>query len=158
EVQNIADLMQLVRVIQAGVDVDGDGQADLNPDRIFYWGHSLGAILGIGFFAYTPEVRAAYLAAPAAPLFANRRLSPTSGSRDSVGRSLAARIPSLLNAVYGLPNLDGVPVSAPFFNENTPLRNERPVINNIPGALAIQQFDERSMWIAQRGNPVGFAP
>ena len=34
--QTVADLMQLVRVIRVGADVDGDGQADLDPLRIYY--------------------------------------------------------------------------------------------------------------------------
>src|SRR5829696_3651283 len=99
-VQNIADLMQLSRVVQAGLDVDGDGTADLNPDRMYYYGHSLGGMYGIGFFAYTPEVRAGFFIAPGAPLLDNRRLSPT--QRHQVGGSLAARTPSLLNSADGL--------------------------------------------------------
>ena len=35
--QTAADLMQLVRVIQTGVDVDGDSQNDLDSSRITYW-------------------------------------------------------------------------------------------------------------------------
>lgn len=38
--QTAADLMQLVRVIQAGVDVDGDGAPDLDAAHITYWGWS----------------------------------------------------------------------------------------------------------------------
>src|SRR5262245_464560 len=38
--QTTADWMQLVRVIQAGVDVDGDGERDLDPARISYFGNS----------------------------------------------------------------------------------------------------------------------
>ena len=40
--QTVADLMQLVRVIEVGMDVDGDGFSDLDPSRIYYFGHSLG--------------------------------------------------------------------------------------------------------------------
>src|SRR5262249_30899513 len=36
--QTVADLMQLVRVIQVGMDVHGDGVQDLDPSRIYYWG------------------------------------------------------------------------------------------------------------------------
>ena len=41
--QTAADLMQLVRVIQIGMDVDGNGSRDLDPSRISYLGFSLGA-------------------------------------------------------------------------------------------------------------------
>ena len=40
------DYRKLVREIQAGVDLDGDGRADLDPNRIQYLGQSLGAMYG----------------------------------------------------------------------------------------------------------------
>jgi Bacterial virulence factor lipase N-terminal len=155
-VQNIADLMQLSRVIQAGLDVDDDSIVDLNPDRLYYYGHSLGAMYGIGFFAYTPEVRAGFFIAPGAPLLENRRLSPT--QRHQFGQLLAARTPSLLNSAEGLTTIGEIAVLPPFFNEDLPLRNESPVLTPVPGAIAIQQFADRSTWIAQRGSPIGTAP
>src|SRR5207244_12866451 len=62
--QTAADLMQLVRVIQVGMDVDGDGSRDLDPSRISYSGVSLGAILGTMFFAVEPAVRAGAFSVP----------------------------------------------------------------------------------------------
>ena len=44
--QTVADLMQLVRVIDVGVDVDGDGSPDLDKFRIYYFGNSLGSNIG----------------------------------------------------------------------------------------------------------------
>src|SRR5262249_18746074 len=44
--QTVVDLMQLVREIQVGIDVDGDSSPDLDPNRIYYFGNSLGAIYG----------------------------------------------------------------------------------------------------------------
>src|SRR5262249_14406313 len=41
--QTVVDLMQLVREIQRGMDVDGDSTPDLDPNRIYYFGNSLGA-------------------------------------------------------------------------------------------------------------------
>ena len=156
QVQNIADLIQLSRVIQDGLDVDGDDIIDLNPDRIYYYGHSLGGMYGMGFFAYTPEVRAAFFIAPGAPLLENRRLSPT--QRHQFGEFLAARTPSLLNSPYGVTTIGEVAVGPPFFNEDLPLRNEPALLTPVPGAIAIQQFADRSTWIAQRGSPIGTAP
>jgi fermentation-respiration switch protein FrsA (DUF1100 family) len=40
--QTVVDWMQLVRVIAAGMDVDGDGKPDLDPSRIYYLGDSFG--------------------------------------------------------------------------------------------------------------------
>jgi hypothetical protein len=54
--------------------------------------------------------------------------------------------------------IGGVTVQPPYFNENLPLRNQPPVVNTVPGAIAIQQFLNRSTWIAGRGDPVSFAP
>src|ERR1700730_7865716 len=42
--QTVADLMQVVRAIQGGVDADNDGTPDLNPNLIYYFGQSLGGI------------------------------------------------------------------------------------------------------------------
>ena len=36
--QTVFDLMQLVRMVQGGVDVDGDSAADLSTSRIYYAG------------------------------------------------------------------------------------------------------------------------
>ena len=55
--QTAADLMQLVRVIEVGMDVDGDRQHDLDPSRIFYFGESFGANYGTVFLAVEPSVR-----------------------------------------------------------------------------------------------------
>src|SRR5206468_1129892 len=56
--QTVADLMQLVRVLQVGVDIDGNGAADLNAGRIYYFGQSFGGIYGTKFIALEPDVRA----------------------------------------------------------------------------------------------------
>ena len=155
-VQSIADLTQLLRVLRNRVDIDGDGATDLDPGRVYYFGHSRGGNYGMGFFAYNPEIRAAVFAAPQAPMFRTRRLNPA--MRPDVGRRLAARTPSLLNSAHGLTTSGGVAVDPPFFNENLPLRNQAPVVNAIPGAMAIQRFVDRSEWISQVGNPMAWAP
>jgi hypothetical protein len=38
-----------------------------------------------------------------------------------------------------------------------PLRNEPPRINNVAGAMAIQQLLDRNEWVQQSGNPVSYA-
>ena len=84
--QTAADLMQLVRVIQAGVDVDGDGAPDLDASRISYWGWSIGSNYGIGFVAATPEVTAAAFESIGGPALEHRRLSPVArGVRSAAG-------------------------------------------------------------------------
>src|SRR5262249_30520211 len=65
--QTVADLMQLVRVIEVGIDVDGDEVPDLNPSRIFYFGVSLGTNYGAAFLAVEPAVRAGDLSSIVGP-------------------------------------------------------------------------------------------
>src|SRR5262249_35086769 len=68
-----------------------------------------------------------------------------------------SRSPSLINPP-GLPSVGGVPVGAPRFNENLPLRGQPPVINTVPGATAIQEVFENTEWVSQPDNPVAYAP
>jgi hypothetical protein len=90
------------------------------------------------------------------PALEHRRNSPV--ARGVVGGWLAARTPSLLNSEYGLTEIDGVAVPAPFFNENQPLRDQPPVVNTVPGAIAIQQWLERRAWIGRSADAAAYAP
>ena len=122
--QQAADMLQLVRVIEAGVDADGDGTPDLDPGRIYYVGHSLGSQYGVPLVAVEPAIRAAVFNVAAGPLVETRRLAPA--ARGGLGLLFAARSPALLNSP-GLTSLDGLAVAEPFWNENLPLRDQAPV-------------------------------
>jgi hypothetical protein len=168
--QTAADLMQLVRVIQVGMDVPGygGGQRDLDPSRIYYFGHSLGANYGTVFLAVEPDVGAGVLNAPGNPP-ANREW----GGRGALGALLQSRTPSLVNSP-GITVLDGLTVNAPYFDENMPLRDgtllpvtldggttrttQSPVTNTVPGAMAIQEVLTNIEWASQAGSPVAYAP
>ena len=170
--QTVADLMQLVRVIEVGVDVDGDGSPDLDASRIYYFGHSQGSNYGTVFLGIDPSVKVATLTSLGGPVIENQRLAPSAG-RPVLGQVLASRIPPLLNAP-GITSLDGVAVGPPRFNENFPLRDgiplrvhladgtnydiESPVINNVVGAMAIQEVVENMKWVGRSGDPVAYAP
>src|SRR5262249_1444167 len=70
--------------------------------------------------------------------------------------------------------IDGVPIVGPFFNENLPLRDgvplrvgladgtgaviQSPVINTVPGAIAIQEVLENREWAQISGEPLAYAP
>jgi hypothetical protein len=169
--QTVADLLQLVRVIEVGVDVDGDGLPDLDASHIYFVGWSLGGNCGTVLLSVEPSVSVGVLNAPSAPLLENRRLSPP--NRSALGQLLAARMPSLINAP-GITSLAGVTVTAPYFNENMPLRNslplavhltdgtsqeiQSPVINRLAGAMEIQAVVENAEWVGQPGSPVAYAP
>jgi hypothetical protein len=59
--QTAVDLMQLVRAIEIGMDVDGDTVPDLDASRIYYIGFSLGGFYGTPFLAVEPDVHAGVL-------------------------------------------------------------------------------------------------
>ncbi len=151
--QMVVDLMQLVRVIEVGIDVDGDGSMDLDPQRIYYEGLSGASLYGGVFVALEPDVHAAVLTVPPAPIY-DGRLSPA--RRASLAQQLAARIPSLINSP-GITSIDGVAVAAPHYNENMPLRDRPVVINTVPGAIAIQEAFELREWGQQSGEALTWA-
>ncbi len=64
--QGSFDRMQLVESIVAGIDLDGDGEDDLDGDRLHYLGVSLGGIMGPGLVAYVPEFETATFVVPGA--------------------------------------------------------------------------------------------
>ena len=149
--QTVVDLLQLVRQIQVGVDVDGDGSTDLDANRIYYAGQSFGGIYGTIFLGVASDVKAGVPNVPGGSVTEVARLG---SFRFLTALALATRQPQLLN----LPPTPNVPV--PFnlnFNENIPLRNQPPSINTVPGASAIQLVAEHLEWVTQAGNPVSYA-
>jgi hypothetical protein len=146
--QTVFDLVQLVHMLQSGVDVDGDGPADLSTSRIYYAGQSFGGIYGVEFLGLESTIRAGVPNVAGGPIVEIARLSPS--FRPLVGISLITRSPSLYNAVPN-PTLTN-------FNENMPLRNQPLVVDTVPGALAIQDYIDNSEWAQQAGNPEGWAP
>jgi hypothetical protein len=146
--QTAIDLMQLVKVIEAGVDVDGNGSADLSTSRLYYAGQSFGGIYGVPFMALEPDIRAGVPNVPGGPIIEIARLSPS--FRPLVGIALISRIPSLYNAP---PN-----PSFTSFIENMPLRNLPTVTDTVPGASAIQETIDRTEWVQQAANPAAYAP
>jgi hypothetical protein len=149
--QTVVDYMQLVRQIEAGVDVDGDGSVDLDANRIYYAGQSFGGIYGTILLGSEPSIKAGVPNVPGGSITEIARISPA--FRVLTGLTLLTRQPTLLN----LAPTAALPV--PFnFNENMPLRDQPPVLNTVPGAMDIQTFIDRAQWATQAGNPVSYAP
>jgi len=142
--QTVTDLMQLVRVIQSGVDVDGDHAADLDTSRIYYFGQSFGGIYGTKLLAMEPGISAGAPNVAGGAIIEVVRLG---GFRGLLTVGLASRVPALLN---GGPNLN--------FDENIPLRDLPPVVNTVAGAMPIQKVIDNNEWVSQSGNPVAYAP
>ncbi len=148
--QTVIDLMQLVRQIEVGMDADGDGTRDLDPGRIYYAGQSFGGIYGTMLLGVERNIQAGVPNVPGGSITEIARLSPS--FRILTGLSLATRQPTLLN----LPPSAELPVPLNF-NENIPLRDQPPVVNNVPGAMAIAELLDRNEWVQQSGNPVSYA-
>ena len=145
--QTVIDLMQLVREIQVGVDVNGDGSADLDPSKITYFGQSFGGIYGTTFLGVEPAVHAGVVNVPGGSITEIARLSPS--FRPLVGIALATRAPSLYNAV---PN-----PTFTNFNENLPLSGQPIVVDTVPGADAIQNVLDDDIWAQTPADPVAWA-
>ena len=141
--QTTADLMQLVRAIRRGVDVDGDGHVDLDRERIVYVGQSFGGIYGTLLMAVDPLVRVGVLNAAGGPIVEIARQSPA--FRGLVVDQLKRRQPPLMNGEQD-------------FVESIPLPGEAPVREPAAGALDIQAYFDRAEWLSQPANPVAFAP
>ena len=150
--QTVVDLMQLVRQVEVGIDIDGDGTPDLNAQRIYYAGQSFGGIYGTKLLGIEPNIKAGVPNVPGGSIAEVARLG---AFRVLTAVALATRQPQLLN-LPPTPN-----VTVPFnlnFNENMPLRDLPLVVNNVPGATAIAQVLDRFEWVQQSGNPVSYAP
>jgi hypothetical protein len=170
--QTVADLMQLIRQIEAGVDVDGDSVPDLDRSRIYYVAQSLGGVYGAVFLAVEPSVSAGVLNAAGGPR--TLRTLTTRGDRAVVGSFLAARVPSLIN-VPGVTHLEDIAVPLqPQYYENLPLRDgealhvqladgtshivRSPRTNTVADAMRIQGYLDRTEWVMQSASPVAYAP
>src|SRR5262249_44688556 len=122
--QTVADLMQLVRIVQVGVDVDGDGVADLDANRIYYFGQSFGGIYGTKFIAVGPAGRAAV---PRAAGGAIRAIGPPPPFFRALGGTAGAgRAPALTTAAPRPPPLW-------CFQESVPLRDDPAITAPAPG-------------------------
>jgi hypothetical protein len=146
--QTVVDLMQLVKELKAGIDIDADGTPDLSTSRIYYAGQSFGGIYGTQLLGLEPDIRAGVPNVAGGSIIEVARLG---GFRPLVGISLLARTPSLYNN----------PAPDPFrtnFNENVPLRNLPLVVDDVAGASAIANLIDNTEWAQQAANPAAYAP
>lgn len=83
--QGVADLFTLTKSIPT-MDYDGgDNGPDFDTSRIYFFGHSLGAIVGTTFLALEPDVKSATLAMPGGGLAKLLDGSPTFGPEIAAG-------------------------------------------------------------------------
>lgn len=140
--QTALDLNQLTRLLRSGVDLDGDGMPDLDPARVVYTGHSLGADYGAVFSAVEPTIGLAALASGGGTTVTATRMSPS--FIPLLTQYFGAVAPSLLNA-------------GKAFNGNWPLRNEAVRVNTVKGAIEVQEAFEKVEWLSSPGEALNFA-
>lgn len=141
--QTALDLSELVRTIQNGIDVNGDGKPDLDASHIYYVGESLGSMYGTIFSALEPAVRASVLNVGGGSVEDIVRWSQSYHSL--AAGLLAASTPPLLN-------------EGTDFNDNYVFPYNPVKVNEVPGAIAIQNAFELYEWLEVSGDPVGWAP
>jgi hypothetical protein len=138
------------------MDVDGDGNPDIDASQIYYSGLSQGAHYGAELLALSPDLVGGVLSSVGSSTVEWRRMA-TQARGNRAGFLCAVRTPSLINP-NGLREFGGIPVEPPFFNENKPFRDQPILVNDVPGALEIQALFENVEWINQQGEAGAFAP
>jgi len=141
--QTALDLSELVRMVQSGVDFNGDGKPDLDATRIYYVGESLGSLYGTIFSAIEPAVGTSVLNVGGGSVVDIVRWSPT--YHPLAAALLGSRTPSLLN-------------EGTDFNDNYVFPYQPVKVNDVPGAIAIQNAFELYEWLDSPGDPVYYAP
>ena len=137
--------MAMVRMIEHGVDLLGDGSVTLARHVLGYYGQSFGGIYGTMLMATDTHLTVGVLNVGGGPIVEIARLS---GFRDLLADTLRVARPTLLN---GGPGLNG-------FTESMPLRLDPPVTDPYPGATTIQRYFNDANWQERAGDPVAFAP
>lgn len=144
--QAALDTMQLIRAIKAGMDLDGNGVADLDGSQISYAGLSQGAEFGAILMAVEPGIQAAVLTSGAASTADMARWVKEFAVRQAATAAMSQRRPQLFN------------VGTDDWNYDWPLRYEPVHIISVPGAVALQESLERAEWYMMPGDPLGYAP
>jgi hypothetical protein len=138
--QTALDLMQLVRLLRAGVDLDGDGVVDLDGGRISYVGQSFGANNGSIFVGLETGIQSAVMNVGGSTYTQISRLAEN--YRPGLARVLAAR---------GMSN------AGADFDDDLPLRDQPVRVNRVPGAIEIQDYLSLLEWIETPSAPTSFA-
>ena len=144
-IQTVVNDMALVRLLERGVDVLGDGKVTLARTGVTYYGQSFGGIYGTMLLATDTHLRIGVPNVPGGPITEIARLS---AFRHLLADQLRVARPTLLN---GGPGLDG-------FTESMPLRLDAPELNPYPGATTIQKYLADSNWQERAGSPESFTP
>ena len=146
--QTVVDLMQLVRMLQGGVDVDADGgrRPQLLADLLR--GPVVRRHLRRAAARVEPAVRAGVANVPGGPIIEIARLSPVV----QAARRHSARDEGAAALQHGPQR------HVHELQREHPLRNEPIRIDTVPGASAIQALIDNTEWAQQAANPAAYAP
>ncbi|MCW2666550.1 MAG: hypothetical protein JWN57_1512, partial [Frankiales bacterium] len=146
-IQTVIDNMTLIRALEKGVDVNGDGTVDtcVGPGHeVSYYGQSFGGIYGTMLLGTDPHVTVGVPNVPGGPII---DIARTSGFRANIAAVLQANKPNLLN---GGPGRNG-------FTESLPLRLDPRIDKPFAGSKPIRDLFGRGNWVARPGSPETYA-
>jgi dienelactone hydrolase len=120
--QSSVDLLQLVRLLEAGIDLTGDTHADLDAGRLGYLGVSMGGVIGAAFCPVESAIDACVLTVPGG------KLAQFAGSVSS----LATPFLTAFAATAGIParTCNGGPAGAACTADDECSDGERCVFND----------------------------
>lgn len=138
--QTVLDRLQGLRLIRQAPDIDGDGAADLDVERIGYYGVSLGGLLGPGLAALDPTLDMAVWQVPGGHL----------STFVTASEELESFMPALANLVGGKDRFDRlIPLLQAAIDSADPATWAPSVLRDRPGGggplhllMAVSTFDE----------------
>jgi uncharacterized protein (TIGR03437 family) len=141
--QTAVDLMQLVTVVQSGVELEPGSGLKLDGNRIYYAGGSLGGMYGTMLHAVDGRVKAMASIVGGGSTVDHARWAPT--YRGYGNQWVGGRTPSLMNDGSG-------------FSEDFVLRNQPVKVSETAGAIPIQNLFGSLEWLQAAGDPLSYAP
>jgi hypothetical protein len=143
--QTVVDLMQLVHSIKGGVLLEDANGVRLDPGKIYYGGLSLGAMYGAMLHAVDPNIQIAVLSSGGGSMIDIGRWTQSGFLHGIMAGAAGARTPSLLN-------------KGKDFADNYVLRNQPVLVNNVAGAIDLQNLFANLEWLQTGGDPLSYAP
>jgi hypothetical protein len=143
--QTVVDLMQMVHAIKGGVLLEDANGVRLDPSHIYYAGLSLGAIYGSMLHAVDPNIQIAVLCSGGGSIIDIARWTQAGFLHSIMAGFAGARTPPLLN-------------NGKDFTDNYVLRNQPVQVNNIAGAIDLQNLFANLEWLQTGGDPLSYAP
>lgn len=141
--QTAVDYFTLVRAIRNGIDLDGDGTADLSRSNISLFAQSLGSYYGSLVTAVDPAVGSAVLNAGGG------------SAMEALRKGASYRI---LATAYLLIRNPSLATLTGDFDEQYPDRYREVIVLDKPNAAAIGMVMDRLDWLQASGSPLSYAP